>query len=393
MFLQEISENIFSTTLVKIQYDCNGDFERCGKEWTLKYKDAKANFDKNGGKHICRQCGLKNNNPASRPEVRAKVKQTCMEKYGTTCALNTAENTVTRVAKMFGTEESTQAIVDKRRLTSLARYGVDHPMHSAEVQEKQRQSMQDKYGVDHPYQSEEILKRMQERNKEKYGVENVASLPEVQVKMAMTCLKKYGVEHYNQLPEMKDYLREHCREWLKESWESGGHMKGKVRPEEWNQKQSETMSAKILRGEFDPEDKRFYVTGWYTSVKCRKPRAFFRSSLELKMHYLLDTDSNVSWYENEPFAISYEKAPGVIRKYIPDFFAFRHVGKPLLLEIKPAFRMREQEVGYKIEAGTEFCEKNGFEFLYIDEKFLQTNSLSLLEFQNLSNVEFTSYHD
>lgn len=49
--------------------------------------------------------------------------------------------------------------------------------------------------------------------------------------------------------------------------------------------------------------------------------------------------------------------------------------------------MREQEVGYKIDAGNLFCEKNGFEFMYIDEKYLKIHSVTLKEFKLLPQVE------
>ena len=57
------------------------------------------------------------------------------------------------------------------------------------------------------------------------------------------------------------------------------------------------------------------------------------------------------------------------------------------LEIKPAFRMREQEVVCKINAGKLFCEQNNFEFLYIDENYLAINSISLDELSILPQVE------
>jgi len=382
MFLQETPKDVKTTTLVQIRYDCDGGFERCGKEWTLKHKDAQKNFEKNNGRHICRKCWLKDNNPSKDKKVRDKIKKTNLERYGTTCALNTKENIDARVEQMFGTEESVQKIVEKRRKTSRKRYGTDHPMQNKEVKAHWEQVFIDKYGVRVPLQDPAILKK-------RHGVTNVGSLPEVREKMAETTLERYGVEHYNQLPEMKEYLRENCTEWLKESWESGGPNKGVPRPEAWSKKQSETMTQKILNGEFNPEDKRFYVTGYYTSKKCKKQRAFFRSSLELKMHYLLDTDEDILWYENEPFAIPYEKAPGITRNYIPDFFAFRKSDVPLLLEIKPAFRMRETEVGYKVKAGEAFCKNSGFEFAYIDEKFLKAHSLSLDELRILEYVEVT----
>ena len=381
MYLQEIPEGVKTTTPIQIKYDC------CGKEHTLKHKDAKKNLEKNGGKHICRQCWLRDHNPAKRKDVQEKMKKTNLERYGTTCAMNTPENTAARNEKLFQDENVKQQIVEKRKKTSQERFGTDHPMQNAEVKAKQQAVLTEKYGVAVPLQNEEVKAKMQQTVQDRYGVTNVAKLPEVRTKMAKTMFEKYGVEHYNQLPEMKDYLREHCPEWLKESWESGGPNKGVPRPEAWNQKQSQTMTQKILNGDFNPEDKRFYVTGYYTSAKCKKPRAFFRSSLELMMHFLLDTDVNVLWYENEPFSIPYEKAPGVVRNYIPDFFAFRNDGKPLLLEIKPAFRMRETEVGYKVDAGKAYCDQHGFEFVYVDEKFLKKHSLPLEKLRLLEHVE------
>jgi hypothetical protein len=387
MYVNKNLEFIISSHYVEIVYDCDGGFERCGKLWILKYKDAQKNFEKNDDKHICRPCWLKNNNPAKRKEVQDKMKQTNLERYGATTALNSKENIAARVEQMFGTEEAVKEIVKKRRKTNLERYGSDHPMQNDEIKAKQKAVLTEKYGTHVPLQNEEIKAKMQKTVHDRYGVTNVAMLPEVRAKMAKTMYENYGVEHYNQLPEMKDYLRDNCTEWLADSYTAGGPNKGVPRPESWSLKQSHTMTEKILKGEFNPEDSRFYVTGYYRSQKCKNPKAFFRSSLELMMHYLLDIDPKILWYENEPFAISYEKAPGVVRNYIPDFFAFRKGDKPLLLEIKPAFRMREAEVGYKVEAGKKFCEENGFEFVYVDEKFLKANSLSLDELRILEHVE------
>jgi hypothetical protein len=351
----------------------------------LKLKYAEKNFKDNDHKHICRKCQLKYKNPMKKQEVKDKVKKTCEEKYGG-MPMNSKEKIEER-KQLFKNEEYKKQWLDKHKKTSLEKYGVKHPMHLESTKNKQKQTMQEKYGVEHPYQSEEIMAKMKENNLKKYGVENVAQLPEVQIKMAKTTLERYGVERYNELPEMKDYLRENCREWLAESW-ANPWAKDMVRPEEWNQKQSQTMTDKILSGEFNPEDKRFYITGYYTSPKCKNKKAFFRSSLELMMHYIFDNDEEIIWYENEPFAIKYEKAPGVFRNYIPDFFAFRKSKCPLLAEIKPAFRMREQEVGYKVDAGQNFCKQNQFEFMYVDEKYLKLNSISLKQLKTLSNVEF-----
>lgn len=388
MYLQEIPDGIYTTTIVNIKYDCEGDFERCGKEWSLKYKDAQKNFEKNNGKHICRQCHLKFNNPANKEGVRDKIKQTTLEKYGTTCVLNTEKNIAERVEKMFGTEESTQQIVDKRRRTSQEKYGADHIMKTDEGKRRLKEAFQEIYGADHPMKTDEVKAKAFATNLERYGVENVMQNPEVRIKLAQSILEKYGVEHYNQLPEMREYMSKHCAEWFKESWENGGPNKGIRRPEEWNKKQSDTMAEKILKGELNPEDPRFFVTGHFESNKCKKQRAYFRSSLELMMHYILDNDPECIWYENEPFKIPYEKEAGIIRNYIPDFIVGRRGVKSLLVEIKPAFRMREQAVRLKAEVGQKYANENNLEFVVIDEKYLKHNCVPLSYLKELPNVTF-----
>jgi hypothetical protein len=380
MYLQDVTNIPFTTTLVKIKYDC------CGKEHVFKWKDAKTNFEKNNGKHICRPCGLKLNNPAKRSDVQEKIKKTNLEKYGTAMPMNSKQNTEARVEKMFGSEEAKQKIVEKRKSTSIQRYGAEHIMKTEEGLQKVKDAMQERYGVDHPLQSEEIKEKMRQTCQERYGVDNVGKVPEIRVKMAETTLEKYGVPHYNQLPDMKQYLRENCRDWLKESW-ANPWAKGTIRPEDWNKKQSQTMAQKIIRGEFSPEDPRFFYTGWYKSDKCKKQRAFYRSSLELMMHYIIDTDKKVLWYENEPFAISYEKSQGIYRNYIPDFFVYMKEGCPKLYEIKPSFKKREESVQYKIDAALKFCDENNFEFVYVDENFLKNQNIDLQFLLNLPQVE------
>ncbi len=177
---------------------------------------------------------------------------------------------------------------------------------------------------------------------------------------------------------------------MAESYAAGGPNKGMPRPEEWNEKQSQTMANKIVAGDFNPEDPRFFVTGYFIGDKCKKHRPFFRSSLELRTHCMLEKDDDVIWYENEPFAIEYNNE-GKIRRYIPDFIVVRRSLKsPQLLEIKPAFRLREVVVAFKNKVAEEYCRLNDMHFLFVDEKFLkQIVSLSLEELKRLPQVELS----
>lgn len=326
MYLEPIPEDVKTSTRLKIQYDC------CGKEHVLKHCDAKENFEENGGKYICRPCGLKINNPARKKEVRDKIKRTTLERYGVSCSLNKAEHIQSRSEKYEDPEYVAQ-ITAKRKETCLETYGVDHPMKTQEVQEKQKAVIRKKYGVDHPLQNAEILEKAKQTNLEKYGTEWGLSSPAVRLKGIETMLENYGVEYYNQLPAMKDYLRKNCKEWLAESY-ANPWAKGIVRPEEWNEKQRETVLELMDKGEWTggPKDS---LKGNYCSNKCKRINPLFRSSYELKTHWHLDNDLTVEWYDYEPFQVAYTDTENKKRYYIIDFVVkYKNSTRLIAIEVK-----------------------------------------------------------
>ncbi len=366
MYLQEIL-GILQSHEVKIKYDCDGGFDQCGKEKMLKLKYAEKNFKDNNGKHICRKCNLKNKNPMKNKEVQEKVKKTCEERYGG-MPMNSKERIEER-KQLFKNEEYKNKFIEKRKKTSMQKYGVEHPMHLESTKNKQKQSMQEKYGVDHPYQSKEILAKMKENNLKKYGVENVAQLPEVQIKMAKTTLERYGVEHYNELPEMKDYLRENCREWLAESW-ANPWAKGIVRPEEWNHRQSQTMTKLLIEGKLVCSHKGS-IRGYYESNKCKNKKPFFRSHLELLVHFHLNENNDVLHYQYEPFSIPVTDEHGRERLYVPDFQVFyKTKNRPVIIECKPEYMMDKKDNPNKFESMRLFVSENDLEFEIWSEKLI-----------------------
>ena len=384
MYMQELPKSIFTTTKVKIKYDC------CEVEREMKWVDANKNFTKNNGKHICKKCGSSGDkNPACRPEVRAKIAATIDSKYGGVLPMNTQEAVEAR-RQQFQDPEFVEQRNQKRIETSIERYGAEHHMKTEEGKKTQKEAMIAKYGVEHPLQSPEIVAKMLQTVQERHGVDNVMQIPEVMEKQQQTTLERHGVTHYNQLPEAKEYLRENISEWLGESWENPW-AKGIPKTAEQKSKASATVTEKILRGECNYESENInYLTGYYSSKKCKKPKAYFRSSLELRMHYLLDMDENVLEYENEPFSIKYNLEDGAEKNYIPDFIVKYKNDKINLKEIKPAFRMREESVQYKIKIAEIFCNENGIEFDYIDEKYLYKNTPDIEEIISIKNVEIIS---
>lgn len=343
----------------------------CGKTKKTSYGAAKQNVERNNGQYITNWGLLFINNPAKQDAVKEKMKKTCLEKYGSTTAMNSKENIEKRKEK-FKDQDFVQQRSAKTRQTMQSKYGAEHVMHLDEFKDKQKATMQEKYGVDHPYQSPEIMAKMKANNKAKYGVENVASLPEVQLKMAQTTLAKYGVEHYNQLPEMKDYLRENCREWLAEAWENPW-AKGITRPEEWNQKQRETVKNLIQSGNWAGGFKS-NCRGRYTiAKKCKKTNPRFLSSLELQMHFYLNCNENVEWYDYECLAIPYQKEDGSNHLYFPDFL-IKYQGDTRLhiLETKTWKEKDSISVQLKQNAGIDYADQNDMTYtILFDEDVLK----------------------
>ena len=382
MYLQEIS-GVLQGHEVKIKYDCEGGFEQCGQEKMLKLKYAEKNFKDNDGKHICRKCFLKYKNPMKKDEVKEKVKKTCVEKYGNSMPMNNKEN-IEKRKELFKDEDYKNQWVEKHKKTNLERYGVDHPVKLESIRNKQKQTLKENYGVEYPYQSKEIMDKMKAANLEKYGVENVAELPEIQIKMAQTTLERYGVEHYNELPEMRDYLRENCREWLKESWESGGPMKGITRPEEWNQKARETITKLMIAGEWRsgyPMSKK----GFCYPEKSKKGRVYFRSSYEAIYCYYLDNNSLVEWFSFEPFRIPYE-FEGKIRFYVPDFLIkWKDKEKISIKEVKAEFLKEDDKQIAKQVAARLFVDENGMDYELIFDDYIKSINIT---FEFLKDINF-----
>lgn len=94
------------------------------------------------------------------------------------------------------TTEKKEEIANKRRETSLSRYGVDNPSKHVDIKDKKRQTSIKNWGVDNPMQSVDIVGRLQETNLERYGVDNAAKLPETIRKAEQTKLEKYGDSYF-----------------------------------------------------------------------------------------------------------------------------------------------------------------------------------------------------
>lgn len=123
--------------------------------------------------------------PTQSKEVQDKMKATNLERYG-------SENVF---ASDYGKE--------KIRETNLERYGAENPMQNEEVKEKVKQTNLEKYGGVAPAQNKEVQEKMKRTTFERYGVENAYTSPEIQEKIKQTNLEKYGTEYASQSEEVK----------------------------------------------------------------------------------------------------------------------------------------------------------------------------------------------
>ncbi len=124
---------------------------------------------------------------------------------------------------------------DRRRKTTLEKYGVDNvskdpeilkkigdvleerygsrcSLQAGSIKAKALETVRAKYGVDNVFESPEIQQRIRREHLEKYGVENPNQRPEIRAKTKETCLERYGVESFFQTGEFREKFEETCLE-------------------------------------------------------------------------------------------------------------------------------------------------------------------------------------
>jgi hypothetical protein len=153
---------------------------------------------------LCKSCSLQNGikkakelfmkkyngHPLKNKEVREKMKQTNIERYG-------SENT-------FQVEE----FKEKSKQTCLQNHGVEYSMQNKEVREKSKKTCFEKYGCEFISQNIEIMNKIKENNMEKYGFNYTLQVEEFKEKGKQSNLKLYGVENCMQRPEIKEKAKQ-----------------------------------------------------------------------------------------------------------------------------------------------------------------------------------------
>ena len=110
--------------------------------------------------------------------------------------LGVGRKPVMRSLKEFGIKKDISDIVEKRKSTSIQKYGFISPSQSEEVRQKIRQTNLERYGFENPMQRSEIRQKLKETNLEKYGVDTVLRLPQFRKNEKLYDISKEDLQHY-----------------------------------------------------------------------------------------------------------------------------------------------------------------------------------------------------
>lgn len=137
-------------------------------------------------------------------QIGKKGKWCCSERYYD-CAGRRKKLSEDRIGKWSGDNNPSKnpAMVEKKRLSYIKHYGVEHPMFSDEVKETMKQTNIERYGETTPLKTKEVKEKVKETQIKKYG-KWYTKTDEYKKKSMATSLKKYGVESPNQSDDVKE---------------------------------------------------------------------------------------------------------------------------------------------------------------------------------------------
>jgi TnsA endonuclease-like protein len=124
------------------------------------------------------------------------------------------------------------------------------------------------------------------------------------------------------------------------------------------------------------------VTGRFPSLKMHRMVAF-ESTIERDYLYILDYDSTITNYEEQPLTITYEYR-GKQHRYVPDF-RIRQSEREILVECKPTLRVHTDENQRKFAAAQAWCQPRRWEFRVITDTELRQG-------HRLQNIKRLTYY-
>lgn len=124
------------------------------------------------------------------------------------------------------------------------------------------------------------------------------------------------------------------------------------------------------------------VVGEFSSEK--REQVQFESGLEEGFLYILNFDSDVTSFHDQPFQIDYKDKNGVARTYTPDFLVEFKNRNPALFEVKSMefIKNNHKEFGPIMEAGRKFAHKRNWKYNIITDKEINTDYGENVRFLN-----------
>ena len=143
-------------------------------------------------------------NPFQSQEIKDKIKQTNLDKYGKTHHMKVPEiqqKTQNTMQEKYGIKFAfhSQECFDKIRQTCLERYGKKFPLQSDFIQAKVRQKFMESINAPYPMCNKDHWKNV---ILNKYGVDHYSKTDEFLPKYKNTCMGRYGVDFPAQNPKI-----------------------------------------------------------------------------------------------------------------------------------------------------------------------------------------------
>jgi len=234
-------------------------------------------------------------------------------------------------------EAERQAREEKKRQTSLLRYGHTHPMGSDEVKETQRKTIRARYGVDAPMQSKKVRDKLELNLLRKHGVYNVSQLQEVKQKKQDTCMRNHGVPY----PQMNSEIRKKSSQTLFHNY---GVSKGPAESSLIRQKMQATCQERygfphphqneeiFLKSQLSGHLVR-YVTDVYTgeplAMRGYEPQAYEVLVKKYKRRLQVGAKGHNLTYHHK----------GKTCRFFPDFSVKRKDGSFMYFEVKSTYTL------------------------------------------------------
>ena len=151
-------------------------------------------------------------NPSKVKEVRDKAKLTMVEKFGVEHAMhsNDIKNKVKdKFIENWGVDNPSKVkeVRDKAKLTMVERFGVEYALQNIDIFNKSRSTLFNNWGVSSPLLNKEISDRLKSNNIKKWGVDNPSKSDIIKDKIKDSILKKYNTLNLLEIKEIKEKIK------------------------------------------------------------------------------------------------------------------------------------------------------------------------------------------